>query len=55
MLKGDDNPLINMPDGVKDCILKIIEKQTGAVSVVDGNWNLTGVVTDCESNNAEFL
>jgi arabinose-5-phosphate isomerase len=46
MLKGDDNPLINMSEGVKDCILKISEKQAGAVSVVDNKGKLMGVVTD---------
>jgi len=46
MLKGDDNPLINMSDGVKDCILKISEKQAGAVSVIDGKGKLMGVVAD---------
>jgi|TARA_Y100000031_G_C8217935_1_gene384394 arabinose-5-phosphate isomerase len=46
MLRGDDNPLINMSDGVKDCILKISEKQAGAVSVIDDKGKLMGVVTD---------
>tara|TARA_B100000315_G_scaffold252594_1_gene289683 strand:+ start:45 stop:1025 length:981 start_codon:yes stop_codon:yes gene_type:complete len=46
MLKGDENPLINVSDGVKDCILKISEKQAGAVSVVDDNGKLMGIVTD---------
>jgi arabinose-5-phosphate isomerase len=46
MLKGDDNPLINMSDGVKNCILKISEKQAGAVSVIDDKGKLMGVVTD---------
>lgn len=46
MLKGDDNPLINISDRVKDCILKISEKQAGAVSVVGDNGKLLGIVTD---------
>ena len=46
MLKGDDNPLINMPDSVKDCILKISEKLAGAVSVVDNDGKIMGLVTD---------
>ena len=46
MLKGDDNPLIKISDRVKDCILKISEKQAGAVSVVSDNGKLIGIVTD---------
>ena len=46
MLKGDDNPLINTSDRAKDCILKISEKQAGAVSVVGDNGKLIGIVTD---------
>ena len=46
MLKGDDNPLINVSDSVKNCILKISEKQAGAVSVVDNEGKLMGLVTD---------
>ena len=46
MLKGDDNPLINISDRVKSCILKISEKQAGAVSVVDNDGKIMGLVTD---------
>ncbi|MFQ5686444.1 MAG: SIS domain-containing protein [Candidatus Scalindua sp.] len=46
MLKGDDNPLINISDSVKDCVLKISEKQAGAVSVICDNGKLMGIVTD---------
>lgn len=46
MLEGDDNPLINMPDSVKECILKISEKLAGAVSVVDNDGKIMGLVTD---------
>lgn len=46
MLKGDDNPVINISARVKDCILKMSEKQAGAVSVVDENVKLKGFVTD---------
>ncbi len=46
MLKGDDNPVINISARVKDCILKMSEKQAGAVSVVGDNGKLMGFVTD---------
>ena len=46
MLKGDDNPLINISGSVKDCIFAISKKQSGAVSVVDDNGMLMGLVTD---------
>jgi arabinose-5-phosphate isomerase len=31
---------------VRDCILRISEKQVGAVSVIDDNGKLVGIVTD---------
>ena len=46
MLKGNNNPLINISDRVKNCILRISEKQAGAVSVVDDNGKLIGLITD---------
>ncbi len=46
MLKGNNNPLINISDRVKNCILKISEIQAGAVSVVDDNGKLIGLITD---------
>ena len=46
MLKGDDNPIINISESVKNCILKISEKQAGAVAVVDNAGKLMGLVTD---------
>lgn len=46
MLKGNANPLINISDSVKNCILRISEKQAGAVSVVGDNGKLLGLVTD---------
>jgi arabinose-5-phosphate isomerase len=46
MLKGNDNPIINISDNIKNCILKISEKQAGAVSVIDDKGKLMGVVTD---------
>ncbi len=46
MLKGGDNPIINISESVKNCILKISEKQAGAVSVVDNECKFMGLVTD---------
>lgn len=46
MLKGDDNPIINISECVKNCILRISEKQAGAVSVVDNDGKIIGLVTD---------
>jgi len=46
MLKGEENPLVSVSDGVKKCILKISEKQAGAISVIDDSGKIVGVVTD---------
>lgn len=46
MLNGNNNPLINLSDTVKNSILKISEKQAGAVSVVDDNGKLVGLIAD---------
>lgn len=46
MLKGEDNPLINISESIKNCLIKISEKQAGAVSVVDNRGSLVGLVTD---------
>ena len=46
MLKESQNPLINVSGRVKDCILEMSKKQTGAVSVVGDNGKIMGLVTD---------
>jgi len=46
MLKKYDNPVINISDTVKNCIMKISEKQAGAVSIIDSDGKLVGIVTD---------
>ena len=46
MLKENDNPLINVSNSIKNCILEISEKQTGVVSVIDDDGKLMGLVTD---------
>lgn len=46
MLKDEDNPVIHISESIKNCILKISEKQAGAVSVVGDDNNLLGLITD---------
>jgi arabinose-5-phosphate isomerase len=46
MLKGNDNPVIHILENTKNCILKITEKQAGAISVVDDTGGLVGLITD---------
>ncbi|GAX60645.1 sugar phosphate isomerase involved in capsule formation [Candidatus Scalindua japonica] len=46
MLKGSNNPIINVSDSVKNCLSEISGKQAGAVSVVDSNGKMVGLVTD---------
>jgi arabinose-5-phosphate isomerase len=46
MLKENENPLINVSDSIKNCILKISKKQAGVVSVVDNDGKLMGLVSD---------
>ena len=46
MLQGSNNPIINISDSVKNCISEISRKLAGAVSVVDNEGMLMGLVTD---------
>ncbi|MBT5306571.1 MAG: KpsF/GutQ family sugar-phosphate isomerase, partial [Candidatus Scalindua sp.] len=46
MLKGSNNPIVNISDSVKNCISEISRKLAGAVSVVDNDGALMGLVTD---------
>jgi len=46
MLKGSNNPTINISDSVKNCISEISRKLAGAVSVVDNDGKILGLVTD---------
>jgi arabinose-5-phosphate isomerase len=46
MLKGNNNPIVNISDSVKNCISEISRKLTGAVSVVDNDSKILGLVTD---------
>jgi arabinose-5-phosphate isomerase len=46
MLKGSNNPMINITESVKNCISEISRKLAGAVSVVDNDGKIIGLVTD---------
>ena len=46
MLKGSNNPTINISDSVKNCISEISRKLAGAISVVDNDGKILGLVTD---------
>jgi arabinose-5-phosphate isomerase len=46
MRKGKDNPIIKINDSVKNMIVEITRKHSGAISVVDKNNKLLGLVTD---------
>ena len=46
MLKEDNNPIINISDSVKNCISEISRKLAGAVSVVDNDGKIMGLVAD---------
>ncbi len=46
MRAGDANPVIESTVSVKEMLFEITNKRAGAVSVVDGNGRLLGLVTD---------
>jgi arabinose-5-phosphate isomerase len=46
MLKDTNNPIINITESVKNCISEISRKLAGAVSVVDNDGKILGLVTD---------
>jgi arabinose-5-phosphate isomerase len=46
MLKDSNNPVINITESVKNCISEISSKLAGAVSVVDNDSKILGLVTD---------
>lgn len=46
MLSGADNPIISVSDTVHKMLTIITEKKAGAVSVIDKNGKLIGLVTD---------
>ena len=46
MLKGEKNAVVSLSTSVKDMLIEITSKQTGAVSVVDVDNKLVGLITD---------
>ncbi len=46
MLKGSNSPMINISDSIKNCVSEISRKLAGAVSVVDNDGKILGLVTD---------
>jgi len=46
MRSGENNPVVNVKDSVRDMLSEITSKLSGAVSVVDDEGNLLGLVTD---------
>jgi arabinose-5-phosphate isomerase len=46
MHSGEDNPVIDFRQTVRDALTAITEKQLGAVSVVDGEGKMMGIITD---------
>ncbi len=46
MLKGSNNSVINISESVKNCISEISRKLAGAVSVVNNDGKILGLVTD---------
>lgn len=46
MAKGDDNPTIHIKAPLKDAIIELSKKGLGAVSVIDDDSNVIGIITD---------
>jgi arabinose-5-phosphate isomerase len=46
MLKGSNNPIVNISESVKNCISEISRKLAGAVTVIDKDGKIMGLVTD---------
>ena len=46
MRGGEDNPVVNVKDTVRNMLSEITSKRSGAVSVVDDGGHLLGLVTD---------
>jgi arabinose-5-phosphate isomerase len=46
MHSGEDNPVIDFQHSVRDALVKITEKKLGAVTVVDAEGKLMGIITD---------
>jgi arabinose-5-phosphate isomerase len=48
MRSGEENPVINIDHSVQQMLFEITSKRSGAVSVVDGEGRLIGLVTDSD-------
>lgn len=46
MRTGENNPVVNIKESVADMMYEISSKRCGAVSIIDDNRNLLGLVTD---------
>ncbi len=46
MRSGDENPVIEIDEPIPDLLSKITEKRAGAISVIDKDGKLLGLVTD---------
>lgn len=46
MRSGEENPVLNATDTVRDMLSHITSKRSGAVSVIDGDGKLLGLITD---------
>jgi len=46
MLKGHANPIIRTNNTIKQCIITMSEKQAGAISVINDNNEIIGLITD---------
>ena len=46
MRSGETNPVVNFKDSVRDMLYEITSKRSGAVSVVDDEGGLLGLITD---------
>ncbi len=51
MLSDENNPAIEETSSIKDMLLKITEKQSGAISITDKDGKLAGIITDYNIRN----
>lgn len=52
MHKGEELPLINADDSMKEALLEITSKKLGITTVVNGNGKLRGIITDGDLRRA---
>jgi len=51
MRTDDRNPIVKPDSSIRDVLIEITSKQTGAVSVVDSDYQLLGLITDFDIRN----